>query len=177
MKTREISTLKINTLVSQEQYDKAYDENKIEQDSIYLVPDNTEEIAQQKADEALQSAKEYTDTAVSNKANTSDLTSHTEDTTIHVTEEDKSKWNAKADSEHSHDDVYYTETEVDAKFTTVNQSIDTLNSEVETVKATLLLMLLLLIHNLKQLEVNLHKQILTHLQQQKNIQMQIKVLQ
>lgn len=137
METRKISTLKINTLVSQEQYDRAYDENKIEQDSIYLVPDNTEEIAQEKANKALQSAKEYTDLAIQNKANTDDLNNHTEDTTIHVTEEDKSKWNAKADAEHNHDDVYYTETEVDAKFTTVNQSIDTLNSEVETVKGDL----------------------------------------
>ncbi len=236
METRKISTLKINTLVSQEQYDKAYDENKIEQDSIYLVPDNTEEIAQQKANEALENAKEYTDLAIQNKANTDDLNNHTEDTTIHVTEEDKDNWNAKsefsgdyndldnkptipsinglatetyvdekvgqvdipgalseltedethrvvtdaekatwnaksdfsgsyndltdkpeipsieglasetfvnsavstkADSEHNHDDVYYTETEVDAKFTTVNQSIDTLNSEVETVKGDL----------------------------------------
>lgn len=66
METRKISTLKINTLVSQEQYDKAYNENKIEQDSIYLVPDDTEEITQQKADEALQSAKEYSDSIVGN---------------------------------------------------------------------------------------------------------------
>ena len=137
METRKISTLKINTLVSQEQYDKAYDENKIEQDSIYLVPDNTEEIAQQKANEALENAKEYTDTAVSSKANTTDLTSHTEDTTIHVTEEDKSKWNAKADAEHNHDDVYYTEAEIDEKTTVIEQSLTAQGNEIEVVKGDL----------------------------------------
>ena len=93
--------------------------------------------AETKANEALESAKEYTNTSISKKANTEDLTNHTEDLTIHVTEEDKSKWDNKLDIDHNHDDVYYTETEVDTKFTTVNQSVDTLNSEVETIKGDL----------------------------------------
>lgn len=94
-------------------------------------------------------AIESLETIASNKANVSDLTSHTGNTTVHVTNEEKQSWNAKsnfsgnyndltnqptipsisglatetyvdeaistkADSSHSHGDLYYTETEMNS---------------------------------------------------------------
>ena len=45
----------------------------------------------------------------------SDLISHLTDTTKHITASERTTWNGKADSGHTHDDRYYTETEVDTK--------------------------------------------------------------
>lgn len=56
--------------------------------------------------ETLSSAKSYTDTAVSGKADASELTSHAGDTTIHVTSEEKKSWDGKAEGNHNHDGVY-----------------------------------------------------------------------
>lgn len=44
MKTENLPTLKINKLKTQEQYDKAKENNKINDNELYLVPDKTEEM-------------------------------------------------------------------------------------------------------------------------------------
>ena len=41
------------------------------------------------------------------------LDNHIDDEVSHVTSEEKSTWNGKADAKHKHDDLYYTESEVD----------------------------------------------------------------
>lgn len=56
----------------------------------------------------LSEAKSYTDNAVASKANTSDLTSHTGNTTVHITSSERTKWNSKAEGDHTHDQ-YLTE--------------------------------------------------------------------
>lgn len=43
------------------------------------------------------------------------ITQHKNDTTKHITQDERNGWNNKADSGHTHDDRYYTETEVDTK--------------------------------------------------------------
>lgn len=40
------------------------------------------------------------------------ITSHVENSTVHVTADEKASWDSKADGEHNHDDRYYTETEI-----------------------------------------------------------------
>ena len=56
--------------------------------------------------ETLNSAKSYTDSVVGSKANASDLTSHSGDTTVHITSAERTAWNNKSDSNHNHDGVY-----------------------------------------------------------------------
>lgn len=46
-----------------------------------------------------------------------ELISHLKDTTSHITSTERNTWNGKANASHSHDDRYYTETEVDNKLT------------------------------------------------------------
>lgn len=49
------------------------------------------------------SVSEQINTAVKDKANTSDLTAHTGNSTVHITSAERTAWNAKADAEHAHD--------------------------------------------------------------------------
>ena len=49
----------------------------------------------------------------------SSLTAHTADTTVHVTQEDKDKWNTPTDLS-----KYYTKTEVDSKVNDINSTIE-----------------------------------------------------
>ena len=46
------------------------------------------------------------------ETNASAISGHVDNTAVHVTGDEKSAWNGKADASHTHDDRYYTETEV-----------------------------------------------------------------
>ena len=73
--------------------------------------------------------------SITNKADTSALTSHTSDTTIHVTAADKQSWNAKLDS--SALAPYYTSAQTDSAITQAtsglasNSDLVTLSGQVE----------------------------------------------
>lgn len=57
----------------------------------------------------------------------SEISEHAADTSIHVNAAEKANWDSKADGTHSHDDRYYTETEVDEKLA---EKIDSLEKGV-----------------------------------------------
>lgn len=125
MNTKNLSTLKIHKL-TKEQYDRELIAGRIDPNALYLTPDEETDLSmyatiedlnnkadishkhtisdvanlQTVIDSTLVSAKTYTDTAVSGKANSS----------------------------HIHDDRYYTETEVDTKIADINESISNITS-------------------------------------------------
>ena len=64
------------------------------------------------------------DVAIGKKANSAEFDSHVKDTTAHITAAERNNWNSKANASHTHnyaaaghthDDRYYTESEVDSK--------------------------------------------------------------
>ena len=81
--------------------------------------------------EIWQNIKNYISSALSSKADKTTVNAHTSDSTIHVTQSDKDKWDSistdnfatktelasKSDTSHTHDERYYTESEVDTKLT------------------------------------------------------------
>ena len=48
-----------------------------------------------------------------------------------VTDEEKNAWNNKVDEEHIHDDMYYTENEIDSKLSEINTSITNIANDVK----------------------------------------------
>ena len=96
--------------------------------------DTLGEIAQaMKENESLVAAL---DAAVGKKANSAEFDSHVKDTTVHITAAERNNWNSKADgshthnyaaSGHTHDDRYYTESEVDTKLSGKSDSGHTHN--------------------------------------------------
>lgn len=133
MKTENLSTLKIHKL-TQAQYDRELAAGNIDPNAIYLTPDegidlsiyvtgeqlnakadveHTHDIGditdiQSIIDSTLEFANSYTDNAVAGKANVS----------------------------HNHNDIYYTETEVDEKLATIEFPIDSVNGRTGTVVLT-----------------------------------------
>ena len=83
MLTENLSTLKIHKL-TQEQYDRALLSGNVDQNAIYLTPDEGVDLTPYATIEQL---------------------------------------NSKADSVHNHDDIYYTETEIDAKLDSLTDDI------------------------------------------------------
>ena len=84
--------------------------------------DTLGEIAQaMKENESLVAAL---DVAIGKKANSAEFDSHVKDTTAHITAAERNNWNSKANASHTHnyaaaghthDDRYYTESEVDSR--------------------------------------------------------------
>ena len=52
-----------------------------------------------------------------------DLSYHEEDTTNHITTEERDQWNNKADSDHDHDDRYYTQTTANIHISDMSNAI------------------------------------------------------
>ena len=103
------------------------------------------------ADEALAQAKSYADTAANDAANTikADLLNGAEaayDTlkelgdlineNVDAIEALEIVASGKADADHTHNDVYYTETEIDGKVSTLNTSITTSLNEAKSYSDT-----------------------------------------
>lgn len=57
----------------------------------------------------------YAGTETAFNAALKDVPSHIADTTKHITADERTAWNGKANGNHTHDDRYYTETEMDGK--------------------------------------------------------------
>lgn len=107
MITNNISTLKIHKM-TQAQYERELAAGNIDENALYLTPDEDRDLSlylmkdeakkeyesQSEAKEKLDEAKEYAETVI-----------------LAVTKE---MGEGKADKEHSHDEMYYTENEVDA---------------------------------------------------------------
>lgn len=70
--------------------------------------------------------------------NLNGVSSHISDTIKHITSDERTLWNTvsnKADKTHTHDDRYYTETEMDGKVSTLNTSIGEKVSPTGTIVA------------------------------------------
>ena len=75
-------------------------------------------------DEAtLSEAKFYTDEAEKNATGSGDVASHMNDTTIHITANERSAWNNKSDSGHNHDEKYAPKVHEHDQYITEHQDI------------------------------------------------------
>ena len=169
MNTENLSTLKIHKL-TQAQYDRELAAGRIDPNALYLTPDEEIDLApyatveqlngkadavhthaisdvanlQSTIDSTLASAKSYTDSAVSGKADAS----HNHDDRYYTESEVDTKLSAKADTSHNHDSAYdakgaaadalasaksYTDTKVSglASTTVVDNKISSHNTSAE----------------------------------------------
>ena len=141
-----LETLKIHNL-SQEEYNQKIENGTIDEDALYLTPyeeidlsgyatieqldtkadiEHTHVISdinnlQIVLDEILDESKEYTDNVVSNKANAV----HTHNDIYYTETEIDEKLSNKADATHNHNDIYYTEDEIDSKLSNKADAIHT----------------------------------------------------
>lgn len=106
---KSISNLVINKVKNQEVYDYMASHNLINEDELYLVQDTeTEGIT---VDSELSDTSEnpvqnkVVNAAINDKANASDLTSHIGNSTMHITAEERTAWNAKSDFSGSYNDL------------------------------------------------------------------------
>lgn len=95
-----------------------------------------------KWDNSLDSAKEYTDTQialiptpdVSGQINTHNASETAHNDIRNLINDLQSELNDKVDSEHSHDDKYYTESEIDEKTSAINAGIENITNGTTVVK-------------------------------------------
>lgn len=106
---KSISNLVINKVKNQEVYDYMASHNLINEDELYLVQDTeTEGIT---VDSELSDTSEnpvqnkVVNAAINDKANASDLISHIGNSTMHITAEERTAWNAKSDFSGSYNDL------------------------------------------------------------------------
>lgn len=106
---KSISNLVINKVKNQEVYDYMASHNLINEDELYLVQDTeTEGIT---VDSELSDTSEnpvqnkVVNAAINDKANASDLISHTNNTTLHISSSERAAWNGKSDFSGSYNDL------------------------------------------------------------------------
>lgn len=88
-------------------------------DGAPTTMDTLKEVADAMAEN--KSVVEALDAAVGSKASAADLTAHTGDTDIHITSEERTKWNAAATANHSHKNLAILEATT-ASFTTEDKA-------------------------------------------------------
>lgn len=106
---KSISNLVINKVKNQEVYDYMASHNLINEDELYLVQDT--ETGGIIVDSELSDTSEnpvqnkVVNAAINDKASASDLTSHIGNSTMHITAEERTAWNAKSDFSGSYNDL------------------------------------------------------------------------
>lgn len=113
--TKHIPTLTIHR-VTQAEYDKAVEDGTIDEDAIYLTPDEEVDLSGYATLDDLD--------AKSDKAHSHDDVYYTEVEIDNKLDAINSSINSKAEAAHNHDDAYYTEAEIDSKLEAINNSIN-----------------------------------------------------
>lgn len=126
MITENLSTLKIHKL-TQAQYDRELAAGNIDENALYLTPD---ELVDLNADEILEQVANAYEPKADALAKLNEAKAYTDEQVAIAIEHADSILNGQVDRAHTHDDRYYTEEEIDETALRIDTSISSLDSRV-----------------------------------------------
>lgn len=126
MITENLSTLKIHKL-TQAQYDRELAAGNIDENALYLTPD---ELVDLNADEILAQVANAYEPKTDALAKLNESKAYTDEQVAIAIEHADNILNGQVDGAHTHDDRYYTEEEIDETVLRIDTSISSLDSRV-----------------------------------------------